>query len=97
VVFVDTAEEVQTFSAAKHFDTAEELVSRSFNRPRKEALEDEAAAAGAPGKRAIKERAAAYRKLAAHTEREKKLRNAIGHMQTQKNLMVRPGFKGCTV
>jgi U3 small nucleolar RNA-associated protein 11 len=33
-IFVDTREEVETFDAAKHFDTLPEMVGRSFNRPR---------------------------------------------------------------
>ena len=34
IVFVDGKEKLQSFDAAKHFDTAPELVDRAFNRPR---------------------------------------------------------------
>jgi len=45
-VFVDTEEEAKNFDAAEHFDTAPELVGRSFNRPRKSQLEAEDAVVG---------------------------------------------------
>ena len=38
VVFVDNEEEAKSFDAAKHFNTAPELVDRHFNRPTKEQL-----------------------------------------------------------
>lgn len=38
IVFVDTEEEVQQFDAASHFDTQEELLNRTFNRPRNDQL-----------------------------------------------------------
>lgn len=40
-MFVDNEEEAQSFDAAKHFDTAPELVDRHFNRPTKEQLKSE--------------------------------------------------------
>lgn len=45
-VFVDTEEEAKNFDAAEHFDTAPELIGRSFNRPRKSQLEAEDAVVG---------------------------------------------------
>eukprot|EP01043_Picozoa_sp_COSAG02_P013742 COSAG02_NODE_555_length_20407_cov_11.072878_11_plen_155_part_00 len=41
VVFVDDEEEAKSFDAAKHFNTAPELVDRHFNRPTKEQLKSE--------------------------------------------------------
>lgn len=41
-VFVQSPKEAQEFDAAEHFDTCPELMGRSFNRPRKEVLENEA-------------------------------------------------------
>lgn len=38
-VFVDSASEARAFSATKHFDTPEELLDRSFNRPRQAQLD----------------------------------------------------------
>lgn len=38
-VFVDSADAARNFNAAEYFDTEEELLSRSFNRPRKEQLD----------------------------------------------------------
>ena len=40
VVFVDDEEEAQQFDPARHFDTAPELLDRSYNRPRLEQLAD---------------------------------------------------------
>ena len=45
-IFVDTEEEAKKFNAAEHFDTEPELVSRTFNRPRRSQLEDEDAVVG---------------------------------------------------
>mmetsp|Transcript_15380 Transcript_15380/g.46432 ORF Transcript_15380/g.46432 Transcript_15380/m.46432 type:complete len:250 (+) Transcript_15380:51-800(+) len=48
-VFVDSPGEVRSFDAAQHFDTPEELLGRTFNRPRHGQLDDEAGtAASAP-------------------------------------------------
>ena len=43
VVFVEDTVAVRTFSAEQHFDTAPELLGRSFNRPRTAQLTDAAA------------------------------------------------------
>lgn len=40
-MFVDNEEEAKSFDAAKHFDTAPELLDRHFNRPTKEQLRSE--------------------------------------------------------
>ena len=40
VVFVDGEEEAQAFDPARHFDTAPELLDRSYNRPRLAQLAD---------------------------------------------------------
>lgn len=37
-VFIDNEAELEGFSAAAHFDTPEELLDRTFNRPRQEQL-----------------------------------------------------------
>lgn len=39
-VFVDSPGEVRSFDAAQHFDTPEELLGRTFNRPRHGQLDD---------------------------------------------------------
>lgn len=46
VVFVDDEEEAEQFDAARHFDTAPELLQRSYNRPRLEQLADARATSG---------------------------------------------------
>jgi len=48
VVFVDDEEAAQAFDPAQHFDTAPELLDRSYNRPRVAQLADaQAVSAGA--------------------------------------------------
>lgn len=39
VIFVDDVSEARNFDAAKHFDTAPELLDRTFNRPTTAQLE----------------------------------------------------------
>ncbi|KAF9581872.1 UTP11-like, U3 small nucleolar ribonucleoprotein [Lunasporangiospora selenospora] len=41
VVFVDNEEQVKKFDAAKHFDTAPDLINRKFNRPRTSQLKQD--------------------------------------------------------
>ena len=67
-IFFDSQEEVQSFSAAKHFDTEEELAGRKHNRPRKKDLRSKEFA-----KATIVSQAEAIGSLAAeqaHTKRE---------------------------
>lgn len=47
VVFVDEDEEAERFDAARHFDTASELLERSYNRPRLAQLANAQAVSGA--------------------------------------------------
>ena len=41
IIFVGSKKRVKTFDPVKHFDTAPELVSRKFNRPRIETLKNQ--------------------------------------------------------
>ena len=50
VVFVDDEAAMQSFSAEQHFDTASELLSRSFNRPRTAQLQEPANVGTLPAK-----------------------------------------------
>lgn len=50
VVFVDDEAAVQSFSAEQHFDTPNELLSRSFNRPRMAQLQEPAVAGSLPAR-----------------------------------------------
>lgn len=46
VVFVDDEKEAQRFDPARHFDTAPELLDRSYNRPRLAQLANAQAVSG---------------------------------------------------
>lgn len=101
IIFVDSKEEADKFDAAKHFDTAPELVGRAYNRPRKstlatttvEGIADAAAGAGSADRKALKKarrkRDRAYDELDERIERAAKLRNVRERLETQKKLMVR--------
>jgi|UniRef100_A0A6T5Y7T2 U3 small nucleolar RNA-associated protein 11 len=98
-VFVDTEEEAKSFDAAKHFDTAPELVGRTFNRPRLAQLEDEDAVVGVSGdadastsglqpeisiKKLTRMQKGAYKTYNAYEERAKRLKDMTGEMAMQK-------------
>ncbi|KAG0071882.1 UTP11-like, U3 small nucleolar ribonucleoprotein [Linnemannia elongata] len=92
IVFVDTEEEVKTFDAAKHFDTAPELVHRKFNRPRTSQLKKDTVVAHlekAQIKAATKERERALTELASRMEREETMAKLESEMKLRKNLMLK--------
>ncbi|KAF9409023.1 UTP11-like, U3 small nucleolar ribonucleoprotein [Podila epigama] len=92
IVFVDTEKEVKTFDAAKHFDTAPELVHRKFNRPRTEQLKKDLTISHlqkADIKAAAKERERALAELAARMEREETMAKLESEMTLRKNLMLK--------
>jgi len=87
-IFVDSAEEVASFDPVKHFDTAPEFVTRTFNRPTRDILESqEIAADKTTAKELNRERAASYKELNQRVQRSRELRRIAQKMQTQKNLM----------
>ncbi|KAF8949300.1 UTP11-like, U3 small nucleolar ribonucleoprotein [Haplosporangium gracile] len=92
IVFVDTEDEVKTFDAAKHFDTAPELVHRKFNRPRTSQLKKDTVVAHlekAEIKAATKERERALTELASRMEREETMAKLESEMKLRKNLMLK--------
>lgn len=72
-IFVDDAEEQQTFDACEYFDVPKELLSRAFNRPRNEDIEKIIPQSSGTGSIAQAERkkAAEYRELNGHLKRSK--------------------------
>jgi len=89
VVFVDSQKEAQSFDAATHFDTLPELVSRTYNRPKRETLmkqliqtpDDQIV------KRLEKQRHRCYEELRERIEREKKMQKVSEELELQKHLM----------
>jgi len=92
-VFMETAAEAREFDAAKHFDTPEELLGRTFNRPRTAQLSDPLAVLLPPGKKvaalalkAEKRKLASYRELQQRLERHTKLARTAAHLSQQKEV-----------
>ncbi|CAH3187984.1 unnamed protein product [Porites evermanni] len=88
-LFVDTKKEAQSFSAATYFDTVPELVSRTYNRPKKETLKNHLIQV--PDDHIVqkleKQRRRCYDELRGRIEREKKIRKISEELELQKNLM----------
>lgn len=89
-IFLDDEEEVQNFDAAEYFDTEPELVSRTFNRIRKEDLKKNIFIGNADietlkqiqmGQNKTKE------ELNEYQEKTKEIKRIIDHVQSQRNLM----------
>eukprot|EP00622_Pseudochattonella_farcimen_P004600 FR740008.1.p1 GENE.FR740008.1~~FR740008.1.p1 ORF type:complete len:252 (+),score=37.65 FR740008.1:62-817(+) len=90
-VFLDDQAAVENFDAADHFDTAPELVGRTFNRPRKAALHADNVLQGPQNAKELmkaeKQRRLAYETLAKTLERGQKLDRAMDHKVAEKNVM----------
>jgi U3 small nucleolar RNA-associated protein 11 len=92
-VFVEDASALKEFDVAKHFDTAPELVNRSFNRPRIEAIEklvqssDLKATTAEEMKKVLDKQTKAYKELTSRTRRAEKLKKVITGLALQRNLM----------
>ncbi|KAF9084993.1 UTP11-like, U3 small nucleolar ribonucleoprotein [Mortierella sp. AM989] len=92
IVFVDNEAEVKTFDAAKHFDTASELVHRKFNRPRTAQLKKELTISNiekAEIKATAKERQRSLTELASRMEREETMSKLEQEMTLRKNLLLK--------
>lgn len=90
ITFVDTKEELESFDVAKHFDTAPELVNRTFNRPRTETLANGGIlnhSARRDVKQVAKLTEQSYSELNQRVARVKKLKNAVKALELQRNLM----------
>ncbi|KAM7452135.1 UTP11-like [Porites harrisoni] len=89
IVFVDSKKEAQSFNAAAYFDTVPELVSRTYNRPKKETLKNHLIQV--PDDHIVqkleKQRRRCYDELRERIEREKKIRKISEELELQKNLM----------
>jgi len=92
-IFVDDAKEMESFDAAKHFNTSEDLMSRAFNRPTVEMIEKQAES---PTKmnhkkiaKAMKKKEKAYKELEERTKRSSRLELAVSQLSLQRNLMAK--------
>lgn len=91
-VFVDDEAEAACFDPATHFDTAPELLNRTFNRPRRSQLADPAAVSGGGeagarlAARVERRKAAAYRELLQRQERQASLGGLAARLAYQKEV-----------
>ena len=89
--FVDTEEEVDTFDAAKHFDTAPELVDRAHNRPHLATLAGKGVLVTSHSSKDLrhiqKEKDKAYKELHLRNRRASKLKKVVACVQLQRHLM----------
>lgn len=92
-IFLDDQRAVKSFDATEHFDTVPELADRTFNRPRRAALEENGgvllAAPRTMGemKKLGKQREGSYRELDQRLKRADKLQRLISRKQTEKDAM----------
>lgn len=91
-IFVDNEDEVESFDAAKHFDTDPDLVDRTFNRPKVAQLEEQAKngnnnISSKKLKNIIQKNEKSYKELEERTKRAKKLDQAVQGLALQRNLM----------
>ena len=91
-IFVDNEDEVESFDAAKHFNTDPDLVDRTFNRPKLHQLEEQAKNANndlssKKLKNIIQKNEKSYKELEERTKRTKKLDQAMQGLALQRNLM----------
>ena len=81
---------VAKFDPAKHFDTAPELMSRSYNRPTLQQLTSAPVDHTPEALEAVgRKSGASYRELKRRIHRSEELRRLAQKMKTQKDLMVR--------
>lgn len=89
IVFVDSENEARSFDAAAHFDTAPELVTRKYNRPTMETLQN--GVIPIPDvdtmEKLEKQRHRCYEELRERIEREKKMKKVSEELQLQRHLM----------
>lgn len=91
-VFVDDEEAADKFDPAAYFNTTEELLDRSFNRPRKEQLADPGAVSAGPDAPALaarmeRKKRVAYKELLQRQERQEKLASLVQRTAFEKELM----------
>jgi len=89
IVFVESRSQASKFDAAEYFDTAPELVSRTFNRPTMKVLQEgKMATTSALDMESLEEeRNKKYEELKQRIDREEEMQNVAQRMQMQKYLM----------
>lgn len=91
VIFVDDQAAVQSFSPEEHFDTANELLDRTYNRPTTAQLQQPATSGSLPGRKQTQQserrKQAAYSELQQRQVRQSNLSGMAGSMNMEKAIM----------
>ncbi len=90
IVFVDTAEEVESFDPVVYFDTVPEALDNPVNRPKLSQLQDEDFVVNidAPDLETVKnERLSSFNELNQRIEREKQIDISLRKLALQRRLM----------
>ncbi|EEC46928.1 predicted protein [Phaeodactylum tricornutum CCAP 1055/1] len=85
-IFVESRQVAENFNVAEHFDTLPELAGRTFNRPRKQTVQEIALRASGSGSEVgeARIRGAGYKEMEERKERVQKLERAEAHLVTEK-------------
>jgi len=90
VIYLEDQAEIKNWNAAEHFDTAEELAGRSFNRPHLKDLEEKPAiigdVTGETLKTLQKKQKRKYEELKERKKSSKKINGMISKLERSKNL-----------
>jgi U3 small nucleolar RNA-associated protein 11 len=94
-VFVDSSEDVEKFDTAEYFETAKELVDRSYNRIKvkdiEKAVQSEPGTLPLPSEKQLRKamikKEKSYKELQARINRSNKLAKAASELRLQRNLM----------
>jgi len=93
IIFVDNEEEVEKFDPVDYFETSQEFLNRSYNRPLKSSLSEKSIIVNSDrvDHSVISEqeqsRAKSYRELIQRMEREEQLKNASNDIYIQKQAL----------
>ena len=86
-IFVESSKELKTFDPVKHFETAPELIDRTYNRIKLSTIENNTLPSAEHMKSALKKRNQSYKELEGRQKRASKLNEAAERLILQRNLM----------
>lgn len=90
IIFVENEEEMNNWSAAKHFNTLPELVSRKYNRLSEEQLKQQSFTSSINSEKELKKmkerRETRYKELSEALEDQETVDRVMSHIELQKNL-----------
>ncbi|KAF7632418.1 U3 small nucleolar RNA-associated protein 11 [Meloidogyne graminicola] len=95
IIFVNNKEQVKKFDLAKHFDTSDQFISRTFNRPRISSNNSQNSLINEDAvyklEETEKERRSLYTELGKRIEREKELSVVLAKLELKRDLQLSKG------